>query len=132
MKRVFVFSQCPLLAQGIATLLQRENGITIVGVESKPDEVLGHIIRVGPDAIIVDSGQKRNDPSSITDLVLRAGLGSSVVELDSLDNNLYICSREHRVVRDVCDLLNALEGLSTLEGAVCIRSQAPKLSDHSM
>ena len=113
MTRVFVFSRCPLLALGLASLLRKEAGVTIVGIQTKPEEVLEHIARVQPDAIIVDNGPLSGGASPITDQVLRAGVGSGVIELDLLDNNLFVCQRQQHVVGDICDLLEAIAELAT-------------------
>ena len=113
MKRVFILSRCPLLARGLACVLQQESNLDIVGVDTNPTEAMGYIAGLHPDIVIVDDFYSTGTLTRILDRVLQTEQRIGVIEVASLENSLCIYHREHRSVEDVSDLLQAIQELTT-------------------
>ena len=103
MKRVFILSSHSLFSQGVENLLRRETGLEIVGRETDEEKAIERIKELRPDVVILDS----DDPAVIR--ILREQLGSKVIGLNLQDNTICIYRGEQRVVKEVKDLVEAIE-----------------------
>ncbi len=109
MKRVFIVSSQSLFSQGVESLLRQEKGLDIVGRETDVDRAAERIREFRPDAVIVDSGDPADDPMPAVMRILREGVGTKVVGLNLQDNTICIYRGEQRVVKEVKDLVEAIE-----------------------
>jgi len=62
-----------------------------------------------PDVVIVDSGDPADDPMPAVMRILREGVGIKVIGLNLQDNTMCIYRGEQRVVKEVKDLVEAIE-----------------------
>ena len=111
-KRVFILSSHPLFGQGVESLLRREAGLEIVGRETDVDKAVERIKELQPDVVILDSADPACDPTPAVMRILKEGLGTKVIGLNLQDNTLCIYRGEQRVVKEVKDLMEAIEPLS--------------------
>jgi DNA-binding NarL/FixJ family response regulator len=109
MKRIFMLSAHPLFGQGVESLLRRETGLDIVGRETDVDKAVERIKELQPDVVIVDSGDPATDPTPAVVRVLREGVGTKVIGLNLQDNTMCIYRGELRMVKEVKDLVEAIE-----------------------
>ena len=105
MKRVFILSSHPLFSQGVESLLRRETGLKVVGREMDVDKAVGRIKELQPDVVILEG----NDLAPAVTRMLREGVGAKVIGLDLQDNKMFIYRGEQRVVKEVKDLVEAIE-----------------------
>jgi len=109
MKRVFILSSHPLLSQGVESLLRQETGLDIVGRETDVDKAIGRIKELQPDVVIVDGSNPACDLTPAVLRILREGVGAKVIGLNLQDNTMCIYRGEQRVVKEVKDLVEAIE-----------------------
>ena len=109
MKRIFMFSTNPLFGQGVESLLRRETGLEMVGRETDVDKAIGRIKELQPDVVILDSGDPACDLTPAVMRILREGVGTKVIGLNLQDNTICIYRGEQRVVKEVKDLVEAIE-----------------------
>jgi DNA-binding NarL/FixJ family response regulator len=111
MRRVFILSCHPLFGQGVESLLRREAGLEIVGQETDLDQAVERIKEIRPDVVILDCAEPARDPTPAVMRILREGLGTKVIGLNLQNNTLYIYRGEQRLVKEVKDLIEAIEPL---------------------
>jgi DNA-binding NarL/FixJ family response regulator len=107
--RVLILSSHPLFGQGVESLLRREVRLDIVGRETDIDRAVECIKELRPDVVIVDSGDPAGDPTPAVMRILREGVGVKVIGLNLQDNTMCIYRGELRVVKEVKDLVEAIE-----------------------
>ena len=93
----------------IESLLRQEKGLDIVGRETDVDKALERIKELQPDVVIVDSGDLASEPMPAVMRILREGVGTRVIGLNLQDNTMCIYRGEQRVVKEVKDLVEAIE-----------------------
>jgi DNA-binding NarL/FixJ family response regulator len=109
MKRVFILSSHPLFSQGVESLLRQEAGLDIVGREADADKALERIKEIQPDVVILECAEPTCDPTLAVMRILREGVEIKVIGLNLQDNTMCIYRGEQRVVKDVKDLVEAIE-----------------------
>ena len=109
MKRVFLLSCHPLFGQGVESLLRRETGLDIVGRVADVDKAVDRIRELQPDVVIVDGGDPTYDPASVVARIVGEGLQTKVIGLKLQDNTICIYRSEQRVIKEVKDLVEAIE-----------------------
>jgi len=109
MKRIFMLSSHPLFSQGVESLLRRETGLEIVGREADADKALERIKELRPDVVILDSADLC-DPMPVVMRIFREGVGAKVISLNLKDNTMHVYRGEQRVVKEVHDLVEVIEG----------------------
>jgi DNA-binding NarL/FixJ family response regulator len=109
MKRVFILSSHPLFGRGVESLLCRETGLEIVGWETDVDNAIRRIRELQPDVVILDNADPACDPTPAVMRILREGVGTKVIGLNLQDNTMCIYRGEQRVVKEVTDLVEAIE-----------------------
>jgi TorA maturation chaperone TorD len=109
MKRVFLLSCHPLFGQGVELLLGQEAGLDIVGRGTDVDKAVEDIRKLRPDAVIVASSNPEDDLAPMVMRILREGAGTKIVGLDLRDNTICIYRGEQRFVKEVEDLVKAIE-----------------------
>jgi len=109
MKRIFMFSTHPLFSQGVESLLRQEPGVEIVGRETDVDNAIERIKELQPDVVIFDSGDLACNLTPAVMRILREGVGTKVIGLNLQDNTMCIYRGEQRVVKEVKDLMEAIE-----------------------
>jgi DNA-binding NarL/FixJ family response regulator len=124
MTSVLIVSKYPLFGQGVERLLRQELGMTVVGVESDVSAALQTVAELKPDIVILDSNDPNCDPAPILTHVLRGKERVTIIGLNLSDNLACMCGIEHRMVKDVSDLLDIVRpavsvvGPSVFEGHV--------------
>jgi chemotaxis response regulator CheB len=109
MKRVFILSSHPLFGQGVESLLRREARLEIIGQETDVDKAVERIKELQPNVVILDCAEPTCDPTPVMMHLLKEGLDTKVIGLNLQDNTLYIYRGEQRRVKDVQDLIEAIE-----------------------
>ena len=109
MRRVFILFSHPLFSHGVENLLRRESRLEIVGREADVDKAVERIKELQPDVVILDGGDPARDPTLAVMRILREGLGAKVIGLNLQDNKMFIYRGEQRVVKEVKDLVEAIE-----------------------
>lgn len=108
MKRIFVLSRNSMFGQGIETLLAQEAGFEIVGSDIDLSAPVECIHRCHPDIVIVNCDDPEPDLTPTVLCILRERLGIRVVGLSLKDNEIFIYRGEHKQVRQLDDLLDAI------------------------
>ncbi len=109
MMRVLILSNHPLFGQGVESLLRRETGLEIVGRDADVDKAMERIKELQPDVVILDSGDPSCTLTPAVMRILREGVETKVIGLNLQDNTICIYRGEQRVVKEVKDLLEAME-----------------------
>jgi DNA-binding NarL/FixJ family response regulator len=109
MKRVFILSSHPLFSQGIENLLRREAGLEIVGRETDVDKALERIKELQPNVVILECAEPTCDPTPVLTHLLRERVETKIIGLNLQDNTMCIYRGEQRVVKEVKDLIEAIE-----------------------
>jgi chemotaxis response regulator CheB len=112
MKRIFLLSSHPLFGQGVESLLRRESGFDIVGLETDIDRAVARIKRLRPDAVVVDSNEAIPDPALVVMRILREGLDTRVIGVNLWNNVVCVYHGQQRVLKEVQDLVQAIQGES--------------------
>jgi two-component system response regulator DevR len=109
MKRVFLLSSHPLFGPGVESLLRQETGLDIVGRETDVEKAIERIRELRPDVVIVDCAEPACDAISVLMRIWREGLETKVLGLNLQDNTLCVYRGEQRIVKEVKDLVEAVE-----------------------
>jgi DNA-binding NarL/FixJ family response regulator len=108
MRSVFILGNNPVFSQGVKALLTQEAGFDLMGWESDMGTALECIKAHHPDVVIVDETDLV--PGLIPSILalFQGRLGGKIVSLSLRDSYLRVYSLDHRVVRDVADLIEAI------------------------
>jgi len=109
MKRVFILSQQTMFSQGIETLLSQETGIEIVGRGTDLSASLECVQKNSPDVVIINCDDPEPELSSVVLDILRDRLGILIVGLSLRNNQISVYRGEKKQVRQVEDLLDAIQ-----------------------
>ena len=80
-----------------------------MGREVDVDNAIRRIKELQPDVVIVDGADPALDPTPAVMRVLREEVVDKVIGLDLQDNKMFIYRGEQRVVKEVKDLVEAIE-----------------------
>jgi DNA-binding NarL/FixJ family response regulator len=109
MKRVYILASHSLFGGGIRCLIGKEATLEIVGHEVDPEKALEQIERLQPDVVIIDrDGSETEFTLKMLHLLVQE-TGHRVIGLDPHKNVLWIYRKKRWVVREVGDLLKAIE-----------------------
>jgi DNA-binding NarL/FixJ family response regulator len=109
MRRVFILSSHALFSHGVESLLRQEPGLEIVGWETDVDRAIERIQELRPDVVIFDNNDLEVDFRLVVMRILKEGLGTKVIGLNLGDNTICIYRGEQRVLKEVKDLVEAIE-----------------------
>jgi DNA-binding NarL/FixJ family response regulator len=109
MTRVFILFDFPLFGQGIERLLRRQTRLEVVGQETDENIGIKRIAELHPDIVIVGNGDPASDVTAIL-RILKIEPPIKVIALDRKVNRLYLYHREEREVRNVENLMDAING----------------------
>ena len=107
--RVLILSSHPLFGQGVESLLRQQPGMDIIGRETDSDSAIRRTKELQPDVVILDSGDPACTLTPEVMRILREGVGTKVIGLNLQDNTICIYRGEQRVVKEVKDLVKAIE-----------------------
>lgn len=107
--RVLIFSDQTLFARSVAHLLHQEQDLQILGWETEPDRALQSIAQAPPDVVILAGWNAGSRFAQATMAILRKNPTVKVVEVNLDSNMLLIYGKELRVVKEVRDLLEAIQ-----------------------
>ena len=80
-----------------------------MGREADVDKAMERIKELQPDGVIIDSADPAGNPTPAMMRVLREGVIAKVIGLNPQDNKMFIYLGEQRVVREVKDLVEAIQ-----------------------
>lgn len=109
MKRIFMLSSYPLFCEGVATLLDGKDGMEFVGRESDAERAIEQIKALRPDVVIVDTGNVACNANTTVMRILQERVGVKIIGLNLLNNTICVFHEEHRPIRNVEDLMSAIE-----------------------
>ena len=109
-KRVFIFANQALFAQGVMSLLAHEPGLEIIGCGDDLEAALRQLHEIQPDVVILAKKDATLAPAldTLATRFLAEELNTKIIELNLHDNTICIYHREQRVVKEVADLLAAI------------------------
>jgi DNA-binding NarL/FixJ family response regulator len=99
----------PLFREGVESLICREIEAEIIGRETCIERALGQLESLRPDVIIVDGSDPNCDPGEVVSAVFHMGLKVKVISININDNQLHIYRGEHKVAKEVSDLVEAIQ-----------------------
>lgn len=106
---VFVISSQSLFRSGLDSILRQETHCEILGQAENVEQASEQIKKLQPDIIIVDDTfPPKENPSQAMQL-LQLMPGAKVIGLNLRDNQLYIYRATQVLVKNVKDLLEAIE-----------------------
>ena len=109
MKRVFILSRHTLFLDGIIALLSQEAGFDVVGQDTELSSAIESIRSTHPDAVIINCDDPEPDLSQALVSLLQNKLGVRIIGLSLDDNKISIYRGEDKQVKQVEDLLKAIE-----------------------
>jgi chemotaxis response regulator CheB len=108
-KRVFVLSRQSLLGKGIEALLSQESGIEIITTDKELSEAVECILKNRPDVVIINCDDPEFDLSPAVSYMLRERLGIRIIGISLRDNEISIYREEQKQIRQLEDLLSAIQ-----------------------
>jgi len=108
--RVLVLSDESLFNLGVQNLLRQYSTLEIRSCESDLGAVLACLQTFQPQVVILDSDQQHGAPASEWMHILRSWPEIKLLGLDLEDNSICIYRGETQQVREVEDLVRAIEG----------------------
>jgi chemotaxis response regulator CheB len=109
MKRVIILLSHQLLGQGIQSLLLQQTGLEIVACEPDVDKLIELAKDLKPDVAIVDLADLAWDRMPVVLRILGTGVVPTVIGVGVEDNTISIYHEEQRVVKEVTDLVKAIQ-----------------------
>ncbi|HOA25812.1 MAG: hypothetical protein WBH90_02935 [Aggregatilineales bacterium] len=109
MKRVFICSGRSLFSEGLKNLLADQPDLTVVGWQSDAGEALRSIQVLQPDTLLLVHDGSSSEPLTSASYYVRAGVKAKIVELSLKTNCVYVYQGEERTIKEVSDLVQALE-----------------------
>lgn len=109
LKRICVLSRNSMFGRGIETLLAQEAGVEIL--RSDPEllhEPVEFLKQQRPDIVIVNCDHPEPELTGALKCILQERLNISVIGLSLQDNRIFVYRGEERQVRQVDDLLAAI------------------------
>ena len=94
--RVFILYSHGLFARGVQSLLAREQGVEVVGVEKDDRGALRRIKDLSPDVILLDSSACRDEPCPAIAEIFQEAPGARVISISLQDNGVDIYDK-HRI-----------------------------------
>ena len=104
----FILYNHSLFAHGLEKLLQRQDGVTVAGVEKTRREALAHIKQLNPDVIIVEAERGKAEPEKILVRFLREQPKARMVRLSLEDNTAVLYSGSRCTANSVEDLIQSV------------------------
>ena len=116
--RVFILYSHGLFARGVQSLLSREPGLEVVGVEKDDRRALGRIKVLSPDVILLDSSARRDESCPAIAEIFEEVPGARVISLSLQENGVDIYDKQRIMACGPAELVQAirrdnLEGLRT-------------------
>ncbi|MEL7165749.1 MAG: response regulator transcription factor [Pseudomonadota bacterium] len=90
--RVMIVDDHPMVAQGIQSVLEDEDGISVVGTLSNGQAALDALVRMDPDVILMDLNMPEMGGLTATEMVLEQRPDTRVLILSMHDSPEYITS----------------------------------------
>ncbi len=109
MKRVFILSKHSMFGVGIEALLSQEEQIEIVSRDTDLSASLEGIRKSDPDVVIINCDDPDPELTAAVMDIFRDRLGICVIGLSLRNNQISIYRGEKKDVRQVEDLLKAIE-----------------------
>lgn len=104
----FILYSHSLFAHGLEKLLQRQDGVTVAGVEKTGREALAHIKRLHPDVIIVEAEQGKPEPEKLLARFLKEQPHTRMVRLNLEDNTAFLYSGSRCTANSIEDLMQSI------------------------
>ncbi|MBY5932848.1 response regulator transcription factor [Tateyamaria omphalii] len=137
--RVLIVDDHPMVAQGIQSVLEDQDGISVVGTLSNGRMLIDQLDRFDPDVILMDLNMPEMGGLTATELVLEKRPGTRILILSMHDSPEYISSALSHgamgyVLKDVPtdEIAEAVETVMKGERYLCTGAEgaiAPKRSD---
>jgi DNA-binding NarL/FixJ family response regulator len=109
MTRVLMISRQSMFEQGLDALLRQEPALEIVVCETDVGRAMERIKELRPDVVIFEANGPEADVGQVVRRLLRENLKLKVIELNLRDNTVCIYCGEHRVIKQVADLVEAIK-----------------------
>ncbi|MCC6615101.1 MAG: hypothetical protein IT320_16610 [Anaerolineae bacterium] len=109
MKRVFICSGRALFGSGIRQLLDAQADIDVIGWESDVELACQRIQEMQPDVVLVVAEGSSGCRMSDRQRFLRAEGKTRIIELDLEDRKVYVYTGEQLTIKEVDDLVRAIE-----------------------
>jgi DNA-binding NarL/FixJ family response regulator len=109
MRRVLIISSYHLFGHGVASLLDRQKNVEIVGWETDVDQAVQKVKMLHPDVVIVDSADPDCILAPCTVRLLSEEIGATIIGLYLESNAMTIIRKEERTIREVGDLVQAID-----------------------
>lgn len=110
--RVLVLSDESLFTLGVQNLLRQHPSLDIQSIESDLDEALGCLETFEPHVVVLDSDHQQGTFASEWMHILRSRPQIKLLGLSLEENTIVIYRGETQQVREVADLLRAIEHLA--------------------
>lgn len=104
--RVFILTDHPLFAESVETLLRDQEGLQVVGASGADAQTFSRIREVLPDVVVVGASTERQ--RELVAYLLEELPGAKIVGLNLDDNRIRIYYHQHKVGRQVEDLVEAI------------------------
>lgn len=109
--RTFVLCRNALFAQALKTLLDNQEGIDLVGIDTDESRAKESIRALKPDIVVVETGEEGVAVDSLLSYVVRESPQSRIVGLSQGQNEIDVYYGHQRHVRQAEDLIVAISEL---------------------
>ena len=108
-ERLLILYTNRLFAEGLASLLKREAGIEVVGIEECGESALDFVRLLEPDVIIIDSKDRVPCSKTIIPRIMQERPKVRVVFLSMSDNNIDVYQKHRIAATRSMDLVEAIQ-----------------------
>jgi DNA-binding NarL/FixJ family response regulator len=109
MKRVLLIATQSLFGLGVENLLHQEDNLEIIGCESDVDSAMQRVENQELDVVLIELGILETQLGHPLQDLLRSQPNLTVIELNPEDESICIYSSQHKTVKKVRDLVEAIE-----------------------
>jgi DNA-binding NarL/FixJ family response regulator len=103
-----------MFGHGLESLLRQETQFEIVGQEAEIDQAIDRFVELDPDVVIFDSDDVPNNSTPTVLRILKEKPDVKVVGLNLHQNTVYVYEAKQWLVKEVKDLVLAIQKDSTL------------------
>ncbi len=106
--RVFIIYSHALFAQGVSSLLHREPGLEVVGMDADWREAMKRIGALRPDVVVIDGDTSSVEMLQALGQVLTSIPRTKVISISLASNNASVYRVQQMAIRQTEDLIQAI------------------------
>jgi DNA-binding NarL/FixJ family response regulator len=108
-RRVFIVYSHALFAEGVNSLLGKEDGLTVVGMDNNLKRAVERINTIEPEVVVIDGEHTDAELINAMAGVLATRPGTTIINVSLSDNNATVFRTSHVPIKQTEDLIQAIK-----------------------